>query len=118
PHAEELYLSYNTQFNGIDVSSSFSHLKRGELTEDMLVRQYDNIYYDRFSGNTESRNVASIKGTKGIFNNRVFIRVGCDWIDWTNPGFNPYDPNRNSGKDYSKISLNIGITAKTTFSLD
>ena len=118
PHAEELYLSYNTQFNGIDVSSSFSHLKRGELTGEMLVGQYNNIYYDRYSGNTESRNVASIKGTKGIFNNRVFIRVGCNWIDWTNPGFNPFDPNRNSGKDFSKISLNIGITAKTTFSLD
>jgi hypothetical protein len=121
PHAEELYFSYNTQFNGIDVSSSFTHLKRGELTEEMLLRQYDDteaIVYDRFSGNTESRNVASIKGTKGIFNNRVFIRVGCDWIDWTNPGFNPYEPNRISGKDFSKFSLNIGITAKTTFSLN
>jgi hypothetical protein len=118
PHADELFLAYNSQINGIDITTSFSHLKRGESTEEMLVGQYDNINYDRFSGNTESRNVASIEGTKGIFNNRVLIRVGCDWIDWTNPGFNPYSPTRVSGKDFSKFSLNIGLTAKTTFSLD
>ena len=118
PHAEELFLAYNSQFKGIDMTTSFSHLKRGELTENMLVGQYDNINYERFSGKTESRNVASIEGMKGIFNNRVFVRVGCDWIDWTNPGFNPYNPRPVSGKDFSKFSLNIGITAKTTFSLD
>ena len=118
PHAEELFLAYNSQFKGIDMTTSFSHLKRGELTENMLVGQYDNINYERFSGKTESRNVASIEGTKGIFTNMVFIRLGCDWIDWTNPGFNPYNPRRVSGKDFSKFSLNIGITAKTTFSLD
>lgn len=118
PHAEELFLAYNSQFKGIDMTTSFSHLKRGELTENMLVGQYDNINYERFSGKTESRNVASIEGTKGIFTNMVFIRLGCDWIDWTNPGFNPYNPRPVSGKDFSKFSLNIGITAKTTFSLD
>ena len=118
PHAEELFLAYNSQFKGIDMTTSFSHLKRGELTENMLVGQYDNINYERFSGKTESRNVASIEGMKGIFNNRVFVRVGCEWIDWTNPGFNPYNPRPVSGKDFSKFSLNIGITAKTTFSLD
>ena len=118
PHAEELFLAYNSQFKGIDMTTSFSHLKRGELTENMLVGQYDNINYERFSGKTESRNVASIEGTKGIFTNMVFIRLGCDWIDWSNPGFNPYNPSRVSGKDFSKFSLNIGITAKTTFSLD
>jgi len=118
PHAEELFLAYNSQFKGIDMTTSFSHLKRGELTENMLVGQYNNINYKRFSGKTESRNVASIEGTKGIFTNMVFIRLGCDWIDWSNPGFNPYNPRRVSGKDFSKFSLNIGITAKTTFSLD
>ena len=30
----------------------------------------------------------------------------------------PQDVDKIPGKDYSKISLNIGITAKTTFSLD
>jgi hypothetical protein len=44
--------------------------------------------------------------------------VGCNWINWTNPGFNPYNPNLISAKEFSKFSLNIGITAKTTFSLD
>jgi len=118
PHAEELFLAYNSQFKGIDMTTSFSHLKRGELPENMRLGKYDNINYERFSGKTESRNVASIEGLKGIFNNRVFVRVGCDWIDWTNPGFNPYNPRPVSGKDFSKFSLNIGITAKTTFSLD
>jgi len=118
PHAEELFLAYNSQFKGIDMTTSFSHLKRGELPENMRLGKYKNYNYERFSGKTESRNVASIEGTKGIFNNRVFVRVGCDWIDWTNPGFNPYNPRPVSGKDFSKFSLNIGITAKTTFSLD
>ena len=118
PHADELFLAYNYQFKGIDMTTSFSHLKRGELTENMRVGQYEDINYERFSGKTESRNIASIAGTKGIFNNMVLIRVGCDWIDWTNPGFNPYSPNRVSVKDFSKFSLNIGLTAKTTFSLN
>jgi hypothetical protein len=118
PHSEETFLLYEFKIKDINLRSSISSVKRGELTKQMLEDQYNTIVFERFSGKTESRNVASIEGTKGIFNNRVFIRLGCDWIDWTNPGFNPYNPRRVSGKDFSKFSLNIGITAKTTFSLD
>ena len=54
---------------------------------------------------------------KGIVDNKVFLRVGCEWIDWQNPGFDPYSP-QNNIPDLSKFSIVIGVSAITPVSFD
>jgi len=49
--------------------------------------------------------------------NKVFLRFGCEWIDWQNLGFDPYSPNNNI-PDLSKFSIVIGVSAITPVSFD
>jgi len=54
---------------------------------------------------------------KGIVDNKVFLRVGCEWIDWQNPSFDPYS-SKNNIPDLSKFSIVIGVSAITPISFD
>ena len=54
---------------------------------------------------------------KGIVDNKVFLRVGCEWIDLQNPGFDPYSP-KNNIPDLSKFLIVIGVSATTPNSFD
>ncbi|HIF83596.1 MAG TPA: hypothetical protein EYQ37_07080 [Candidatus Marinimicrobia bacterium] len=97
--------------------SFISRVKRGELTDQMLEDQYNDIVNMRDSGETEERTVASLICKKGFVDNKVFLRVGCEWIDWQNPGFDPYSP-QNNIPDLSKFSIVIGVSAITPVSFD
>jgi len=112
PHAEELLLYYNLKFDNWGIESSVSHVKHGELTKQMLDGQYKDLSYSRYSGNTESRTIFSSKINKRIVNNKLFISVEGQWIDWENAGFDPYNPEI-SGKDISKFSINIELSVST-----
>ena len=117
PHAEESYFSYNFPLKGMEIRSFISRVKRGELTDKMLEDQYNDIVNMRDSGETEERIVASLICKKGFVDNKVFLRLGCEWIDWQNPGFDPYSPNNNI-PDLSKFSIVIGVSAITPVSFD
>ncbi len=117
PHAEESYFSYNFPLKGMEIRSFISRVKRGELTDKMLEDQYNDIVNKRDSGETEERIVASLICKKGFVDNKVFLRFGCEWIDWQNPGFDPYSPNNNI-PDLSKFSIVIGVSAITPVSFD
>ena len=94
--------------------SNISQVKRGELTEEMLDRQYSDpvIVYERYNGNLETRMIISAKAKKGILKNKLFLELEGQRIDWKNAGFDPYDSGR-MGKDISKFSINLGLTAST-----
>ena len=117
PHAEETFFSYDLPFKRMKITSSISRIQRGELTDQMLTDQYDNIINKRYSGETENRTVASFICKKGIVNDKVFLRFGCEWIDWQNPGFDPTTPGSGSD-DFSKFSLYLGLSAKTPIIFD
>ena len=83
----------------------------------MLEDQYNDIVNERASGETEERTVASLICNKGFVDNKVFLRVGCEWIDWQNPGFDPRSP-ENHIPDISKFSVVIGVSATAPVSFD
>ena len=92
-------------------------MKRGELTSEMLNKQYietkENDIYERYDNIYESRNIFSIKIEKYIFKNQYLIYFENQLIDWKNAGFNPYEIISNRPdiyKDINKVSLNIGLT--------
>ena len=117
PHAQESYLSYLLPIKGYNIYSYISKVKRGELTDQMLEGQYQNIYYDRFSNTLESRFVASIVCTKGFLNDKILLKIGGEWIDWKNAGFDPLQSTI-SGKDVSKFSILISVKAITPISFN
>jgi hypothetical protein len=77
----------------------------------MVLDQYNDVIYERFSGKTESRFIASIMGEKRIINENIKIKIGVEWIDWNNPGFNPTTPSY-PGTNLSKLSFYFGISAQ------
>ena len=117
PNAEESYLSYSFPLKSMEIISFISHVKRGELTDQMLEDQYNDISNNRDSGETEERRVISLICKKEFLDNKVFLRAGCEWIDWQNPGFDPYLP-QNNAPDLSKFSIVIGVSAITPVSFD
>ena len=114
PHAEEFIIIFNQKLGDWNFQSNISQVKRGELTEEMLDRQYSDpvIVYERYNGNLETRMIISAKAKKGILKNKLFLELEGQWIDWKNAGFDPYDSGR-TGKDISKFSINLGLTAST-----
>ena len=105
---------FNQKLGGWNFQSNISQVKRGELTEEMLDGQYSDpvIVYERYNGNLETRMIISAKAKKGILKNKLFLELEGQWIDWKNAGFDPYDSGR-MGKDISKFSINLGLTAST-----
>lgn len=112
PHAEEFIIIFNQKLGDWNFQSNISQVKRGELTEEMLDGQYSDpvIVYERYNGNLETRMIISAKAKKGILKNKLFLELEGQWIDWKNAGFDPYDSGR-MGKDISKFSINLRLTA-------
>ena len=113
PHAEETFIEYEIPFKNFIIRSYLSSMKRGELSSEMLDRQYietkENPIFERYKNTYESRNIYSIKIEKYIFKNQYLIYFENQLIDWKNPGFNPFQ-NGIIKKDIKKNSLNIGLT--------
>jgi len=53
PHAEEYLLIAQKEISKHNLIFSYSVCKRGEITDEMLTYQYNNIYYERYSGINE-----------------------------------------------------------------
>jgi len=111
PHAQEIFIKYMFSKFNLDISISYSHSKRGELTSSMLEGQYDNIHYERFSNISEELSVCKIlifKEVKKGFN----LHFGVSNIDWKNGNFNP-NPSEfeiNDLVDISKFSFTLGFS--------
>jgi len=111
PHAEELYFNYLVDLKFLDFEIDFSKAKRGELTQEMLNNQYNDIEtnYERFSNDTESITNMSLIIRKN-FSNGISINTGVRFVDWKNSNFDPYNPNSNELIDINKESLIFGIS--------
>ena len=108
PHAEELYLKYKISIFSFDLESYLSIVKRGELNQEMLKNQYNNIFYNRYSGKKENRTHIALNINKNILNEFVNFSFGVDYVDWINPGFDPA-ASEWTGTDISKFSFNLGL---------
>ena len=71
----------------------------------------------KYKINIYDETVASLICKKGVVDNKVFLRVGCEWIDWQNPGFDPYSP-KNNIPDLSKFLIVNWVSATTPNSFD
>ena len=96
----------------MDIETTISNTKRGQLTDEMVSNQYNDIIDTRFIGGKESRLVISTKFIKRFMNEKILLSLEGQWIDWENGGFNPYKPDI-IGDDVSKFSVNIETSCYT-----
>tara|TARA_B110000438_G_scaffold140127_1_gene135378 strand:- start:1222 stop:2496 length:1275 start_codon:yes stop_codon:yes gene_type:complete len=114
PHAEYFSILYTTLIKDWKLNSNFSYFKRGSSTQDMLNRQYKDILINRYSEGTEQRIILSINSYKYLLNKKIQFRIGGDFINWINPGFEPNNP-KAIKNDTQKFSLNLGFLVTTDF---
>ena len=120
PHAEEFLLNYEIDMNNYHFISTFSHVKRGQVTQEMLEDSYKSIYYERYTGTIpfESRISLSSQVVRSFWNDKASAYLGLQWIDWKNAGFNPAEPSLDDVQDISKFSINVGLTVSNQFLFD
>jgi len=83
-------------------------VKRGELTDQMLADQYQTIYYERFSGNTEARQSLELVMARRVWD-RLWIQLGVSSIVWDNAGFVPDNPTATTEGNIDKLTIDVGF---------
>ena len=88
---------------------TYSDVTRGELTEEMLENQYEDILYKRFSGNSENRMVIGVLIQRSFIKDQLGVQTGVEFIHWNKPGFDPYKSDPSLREDIEKWSISMGI---------
>ncbi len=111
PHSEDLYMEYHISFLNSGITLIYSDTKRGQLTQKMLEDQYEDIGYERYSGDAgyEQRKMVKCFIHRFYLNNQVEGQFGIEYIDWHNAGFDPYNPDPEEGIDLEKWSLVFNV---------
>lgn len=108
PHSEEIILEYSFIKFDLLFSLEYSYSKRGELTQPMLVNQYNDVIYDRFSNISESISVFDLVISKEI-KNGFNLHFGISYIDWRNGNFDPFNPS-SPVQNIKKNSIMFGFS--------
>ena len=111
PHSEEFFMDYSLKLINTEIIIRYSNAKRGQLTEQMLDDAYESIYYERYSGVLEHKQIVKVIGIREIYPN-IQIHCGIDMINWVNGGFDPYnnpDIIFDDLHDVNKLSLSMGL---------
>ncbi len=113
PHAQSFLAAYLFPVKKFQIVLNYDYVKRGELTDEMLLNQYletNTIFtaYKRFTGQTETRHHLSLSVFYPV-RNKLFLEAGVDYLQWQNPDFNPYEPAPSEVGQISKASISLGF---------
>ena len=115
PHAEEFYIDYKFVMGENYCNFMYSDAKRGQLTEEMIINQYNSEYIERFSEDTENKQVYKFTLRRKI-NKNVNLSCSYTYVDWENSGgrFNSESSELiiNKGHDINKHSFGFGLGFK------
>ena len=109
PHAEEVLIHYILNKDSFTMLVGCSYAKRGELSDLMLEKQYNNIDHDRYSNFSETLSVLEIVITKEFING-FNLHFGLSNIDWLNGGLVPNNPDPLLLEDINKNSIMVGFS--------
>lgn len=91
---------------------NYNRAQRGELTQQMLEDQYNSIPYERFSGNTETLQTLNLTVGRDVLPKvlpNLWVELGVSHIRWSNAGFNPFKPEANELRNFTKISYTLAF---------
>ena len=106
PHAQSLLLAYDFDLLGARWLAGWSYVERGELTDTMLVKQYQTIDHSRFSGETEARWSFELTVARRVWD-QLWIELGLGRHVWQNAGFVPTAAERR--EDIDKLTFKAGF---------
>ncbi|UCH62815.1 MAG: hypothetical protein JSU77_13685 [Fidelibacterota bacterium] len=107
-HAQSLFASYMLHQWDTRFMVSYLYAKRGELTWDMLIDQYNIVPYERFSGGTETIQTIDIIVARPVWR-KLWFEIAVSHIWWANAGFDPAEPESGNLEDVDKTSFNVGF---------
>jgi len=111
PHAEEYRIELRIQLRAFDIHLYYLNIKRGRQTGEMVMDAYDGIFYERYTGIVEKKQIASMYAIREILPN-LEMHCGVDIIDWKNANFEPYGNtiiNISDLQTVGKVSLSLGL---------
>ncbi len=108
PHAQSLLLAYDFDLLGSRWLAAWSYVKRGELTDSLLINQYKTIPDDRFAGETETRRSLELTMARRVWD-RLWIELGVSRLWWDNAGFQPTRPEAATEGDIEKFTVSAGF---------
>ena len=117
PHSEEIYIDYTFNIYDSLIRISYSNVKRGRLTNQMLTDAYNRVYHDRYENGFEQKKEVTLIFEKQIFFN-FYLAIGFEHIDWLNPNFDPYQESSEKiaheilKKNSISISLNYRLSKR------
>tara|TARA_B100000674_G_scaffold496194_1_gene525705 strand:+ start:52 stop:1485 length:1434 start_codon:yes stop_codon:yes gene_type:complete len=116
PHSQEFYVNYFFTKYNITYNFEFSSSKRGILTDEMVNNQYsnDNDDFIRFEDGHEKISTLQISISKDIYK-ALNAKIGVDFIDWENAGFNPNTLNNSNLFDIKKESFFLCLSYNYDF---
>ena len=118
PHAEEFKINYSQSIRNYTFFAEISIISRGDLTDQMIIDQYENGYIpDRFSNKlVEKKNTFQVIIQRNNIFQKLNMSLGIGYLYWKNAGFNPYsminydeDTILNELKDIEKLSFSLGL---------
>ena len=108
PHAQSLLLAYDFDLLGSRWLAAWGYVKRGELTDSLLIHQYRTIPDKRFSGATESRRSLELTMARRVWD-RLWIELAVSRLRWDNAGFQPTNPEAVTEDDIEKLTITAGF---------
>jgi len=112
PHAQSLLAAYTVPLLMFRITAQYLYAKRGQQTEEMIYNQYKSIWYERFSGPTETFRTLDIFVAWQLFPRLLtdlWIELGVCKTNWQNAGFDPFNPEANNLSDTNKFSWNLAF---------
>jgi hypothetical protein len=107
PHAQSLALLYCAPVKKFWLMARYIFAKRGELTQEMLDKQYQDIYHERFSGETETRHHLTLNVMAKVWK-KLWLELELSHVRWSHPDFLPYYPAPSQAGEITKNGVNIG----------
>ena len=108
PHAESLALLYSIPVKKVWLMARYIYAKRGELTQEMLDKQYRDEYHERFSGETDTRHHLTLNVMAKVWR-KLWLELELSHIRWSHPDFVPYYPAPSQAGEITKSAVNLGF---------
>ncbi len=108
PHAQSLLLAYDFDLLGFRWLAAGGYVKRGELTDSLIIHQYQTIPDKRFAGETETRRSLELTVARQVWD-RLWIELAVSRLWWDNAGFQPTEPDVATWGDIEKFTVSAGF---------
>ncbi len=108
PHAQSFFATYVLPYRQFRFMLGYNYAKRGVFTEQMLIDKYRRVFYQRFTGETETMQQLTLNVFYPIWG-KLWLEAGVERLIWQHPDFDPYEPTPSQVGDVAKTSFTLSF---------